>query len=186
MQRFPDAAKFRERGLANEQELDICFSDVAATGEYAWTPSSGVLPPAMQVEDIISDTPIDVAADDDIYDIRTPNEPSPTEVNRKRQKKITGAAKIGKALDRLVEFCHESSSVNSARRGSPGFSIGDCIKAMTELPEIMPGDATYMCGLKLFHNKAHRETFMQIPEEIRYQYIADYLRSGLASQPPHH
>ena len=48
MQKFLEAAKFRERGLAHEHDLHICFADVAATGEYAWTPASGVLPRFMQ------------------------------------------------------------------------------------------------------------------------------------------
>uniref|UniRef100_A0A2N9FRU6 Myb/SANT-like domain-containing protein n=1 Tax=Fagus sylvatica TaxID=28930 RepID=A0A2N9FRU6_FAGSY len=40
----PEAAKFREKGLDNVDLLDIMFKDTAATGNLAWTPSSGVLP----------------------------------------------------------------------------------------------------------------------------------------------
>uniref|UniRef100_A0A2N9EEH3 Myb/SANT-like domain-containing protein n=1 Tax=Fagus sylvatica TaxID=28930 RepID=A0A2N9EEH3_FAGSY len=40
----PEAAKFREKGLDNIDLLDIMFKDTTATGNLAWTPSSGVLP----------------------------------------------------------------------------------------------------------------------------------------------
>lgn len=41
LQRYPDAAKFREKPLQFAEELDTLFNDVAATGEFAYTPSSG-------------------------------------------------------------------------------------------------------------------------------------------------
>ncbi|KAI8008594.1 hypothetical protein LOK49_LG07G02579 [Camellia lanceoleosa] len=42
--RYPDAAKFRRMLLQFSEDLDILFSDAAATGECAYTPSSGVMP----------------------------------------------------------------------------------------------------------------------------------------------
>ncbi len=44
LQEVPEAAKFREKGLDNIDLLDIMFKDTTATGNLAWTPSSGVLP----------------------------------------------------------------------------------------------------------------------------------------------
>ncbi|XP_062100582.1 L10-interacting MYB domain-containing protein-like [Humulus lupulus] len=46
LQSHPDAAKFRIRGIEPEVEekLDRIFMNTVATGEYAWTPSSGIIP----------------------------------------------------------------------------------------------------------------------------------------------
>ena len=52
----------------------ICFADVAATGEYAWTPASGVLPSFMQSdedreqpwEDIADSSPVYTTQDADV------------------------------------------------------------------------------------------------------------------------
>ncbi|THG03083.1 hypothetical protein TEA_026155 [Camellia sinensis var. sinensis] len=40
--RYPDAAKYRRMPLQFTEDLDILFSDAAATGEWLYTPSSGV------------------------------------------------------------------------------------------------------------------------------------------------
>ena len=74
MQKFSDAAKFREKGLPHEHELYICFADVAAIGEYAWTPAFGVLPSFMQsnedkeqpCEDIADSSPVYTTSDADV------------------------------------------------------------------------------------------------------------------------
>ena|ERR1044072_4566757 len=44
MQENPDYEKFRAKGLPFAKDLTILYKDVVATGEHAWTPSSGVLP----------------------------------------------------------------------------------------------------------------------------------------------
>ncbi|XP_062101008.1 uncharacterized protein LOC133806933 [Humulus lupulus] len=42
----PNAAKFHIRGIEPEleQQLDRIFMNIVATEEYAWTPSSGIIP----------------------------------------------------------------------------------------------------------------------------------------------
>ena len=63
MQKFPEVAKFRKKGLPHKHELYICFADVATTWEYAWTPASGVLPSFMQSDEDREEQPCEDIAD---------------------------------------------------------------------------------------------------------------------------
>ncbi|KAI8021275.1 L10-interacting MYB domain-containing protein [Camellia lanceoleosa] len=44
LERYPDVAKFRHMPLQFTEDLDILFSNAATTEEWAYTPSSGVMP----------------------------------------------------------------------------------------------------------------------------------------------
>ncbi|KAI7980379.1 Pentatricopeptide repeat-containing protein [Camellia lanceoleosa] len=43
-ERYPDIAKFQRMPLQFTEDLDILFSDTAAIGAWAYTPSLGVMP----------------------------------------------------------------------------------------------------------------------------------------------
>ncbi|XP_028087188.1 uncharacterized protein LOC114287933 [Camellia sinensis] len=124
LERYPDAAKFRRMPLQFSEDLDILFSDAVATGEWAYTPSSGVMPDTNDnVEEFY--TPHDAEYDDDDLEVV-----HPFELNKKRslntggsstksktKKKFTGATLINKTLDRTVNVV-ESSSATSTQTSS--------------------------------------------------------------------
>ncbi|KAK3230844.1 hypothetical protein Dsin_002725 [Dipteronia sinensis] len=53
-----DASKFRVKGLRHVFKIDELFRDVTATGDRAWSPTSGLMPPlysqAFMTEDNVS------------------------------------------------------------------------------------------------------------------------------------
>ncbi|THF97652.1 hypothetical protein TEA_029421 [Camellia sinensis var. sinensis] len=77
--RYPDAAKFRRMSLQFAKDLDILFSDAAATGEWAYTPSSGVMPQTDETPEEFH-TPLDAEFHDDA-DFEVVH---PSEQNKKR------------------------------------------------------------------------------------------------------
>ncbi|CAL5403683.1 unnamed protein product [Camellia sinensis] len=114
--RYPDAAKFRRMPLQFTEDLDILFSDSAATGEWAYTPSSGVMPHIDEtVEEFHTPHDAEFLNDADLKVVR------PSELNKKRplntdgsstkskrKKKFTGAALLTKTLDRIVNVVESS------------------------------------------------------------------------------
>ncbi|KAK8714010.1 hypothetical protein V6N13_149212 [Hibiscus sabdariffa] len=61
----PKYGKFRNKGLPFYNELTILFKDVTTTGEFAWAPSSGILPNGLggnegDEEDVYRPSPIDL------------------------------------------------------------------------------------------------------------------------------
>ncbi|TXG47773.1 hypothetical protein EZV62_027067 [Acer yangbiense] len=44
LQKYPEASKFRVKGLEHAFKLDELFRDVTATGARAWAPTSGLMP----------------------------------------------------------------------------------------------------------------------------------------------
>ncbi|TXG54104.1 hypothetical protein EZV62_019360 [Acer yangbiense] len=124
----PDAFKFRLKGLKHDDQLEILFKDVAATGDGAWAPSSGFVPiddgPTREgLRDMFhvydqeenSNINIDdsegldnINVDLDALAIRTPTQDN----GKKRKKKIpttkVGAAvKLSKQLDRIWKILQQ-------------------------------------------------------------------------------
>ncbi|CAL5371050.1 unnamed protein product [Camellia sinensis] len=134
LERYPDAAKFWRMPLQFAENLDILFSDVAATGEWAYTPSSGVMPQTDETPREFH-TPHDAEFHDDA-DLEVVR---PSELNKKRssntdgsstksktKKKFTSAALLNKTLDRIVNVV-ESFSATSTQTSSRYPSIAECL-----------------------------------------------------------
>ncbi|XP_028085444.1 L10-interacting MYB domain-containing protein-like [Camellia sinensis] len=62
---YPDATKFWLMPLQFSKDLDILFSNAVAIGEWAYTPSSGVMPNANEAGEEFH-TPHDAKFDDDV------------------------------------------------------------------------------------------------------------------------
>ncbi|XP_028118773.1 L10-interacting MYB domain-containing protein-like [Camellia sinensis] len=149
LERYPDAAKFRRMPLQFSEDLDILFTDAAAIGEWAYTPSSGVMPDTNEnVEEF--HTPHDAEYDDDDLEVV-----HPSELNKKRssntdgsstksktKKKFTGAALINKTLDHIVNVV-ESSSATSTQTSSRYPSIAKCLAKLENIPGVSPDDELY-------------------------------------------
>ncbi|KAK2656433.1 hypothetical protein Ddye_009485 [Dipteronia dyeriana] len=58
IQKYPEASKFRVKGLEHVCKIDELFRDVTATGDRAWAPTSGLMSPlysqAFMIEDNVS------------------------------------------------------------------------------------------------------------------------------------
>ncbi|CAL5326227.1 unnamed protein product [Camellia sinensis] len=134
LERYPDAAKFWRIPLQFAEDLDILFSDAAATGEWAYTPSSGVMPQTDETPEEFH-TPYDAEFHDDadLVVVR------PSELNKKgssntdgsstkskTKKKFTGAALLNKTLDCIVNVV-ESSSATSTQTSLRYPSIAECL-----------------------------------------------------------
>ncbi|THG20776.1 hypothetical protein TEA_003850 [Camellia sinensis var. sinensis] len=155
--RYPDAAKFRRMPLQFTEDLDILFSDSAATGEWAYTPSSGVMPHTDEtVEEFHTPHDAEFLNDADLKVVR------PSELNKKRplntdgsstkskrKKKFTGAALLTKTLDRIVNVV-ESSLATLTQTSLRYPSIAKCWAKLESIPGVSPDDELYVWVARLF------------------------------------
>ncbi|CAL5342622.1 unnamed protein product [Camellia sinensis] len=155
--RYPDAAKFRRMPLQFTEDLDILFSDSAATGEWAYTPSSGVMPHIDEtVEEFHTPHDAEFLNDADLKVVR------PSELNKKRplntdgsstkskrKKKFTGAALLTKTLDRIVNVV-ESSLATLTQTSLRYPSIAKCWAKLESIPGVSPDDELYVWAARLF------------------------------------
>ncbi|KAA0036842.1 L10-interacting MYB domain-containing protein-like [Cucumis melo var. makuwa] len=77
-----EAAKFRAKGLQNADQLDILFKDIAVTGDGAWAPSQGFVPPSTEGNSFRH-----VGENDDTFEDMEHNDTNDTEYSRERKKK---------------------------------------------------------------------------------------------------
>ncbi|KAI8024780.1 L10-interacting MYB domain-containing protein [Camellia lanceoleosa] len=178
-QRYPDAAKFRRMLLQFSEDLDILFSDAAAPGEWAYTPSSGVMP---HTDETVKEfhTLHDVECHDD-NDLEVVH---PSELNKKRssntdgsstksktKKKFTGAAQLNKTLERIVNVV-ESSLATSTRTSSRYPSIAECLAKLESIPGVSPNDELYVWAVQLLLRDKRRECFMTLPtDEVHLRFL---------------
>ncbi|KAL7248647.1 hypothetical protein ACSBR2_003400 [Camellia fascicularis] len=85
--RYLDAAKFRRMPLQFIEDLDILFSDAIVTGEWSYTPSSGVLPHTDETLEEFH-TPHDAEFHDDA-DLEVVH---PSDLNKKGQSNTDGSS----------------------------------------------------------------------------------------------
>ncbi|CAL5326529.1 unnamed protein product [Camellia sinensis] len=177
LERYPDAAKFRRMPLQFSEDLDILFSDAAATGEWAYTPSSGVMP---DVDDNVEEfhTPHDAEYDDDALEVIHPSElnkkrssNTPASSTKSKKTKFAGAALLNKTLARIVNVV-ESSSGTSTQTSSRYPSIADCLAMLENIPGVSPDDDLYVWAARLFLRDKRRECFMSLPtDEVRLKFL---------------
>ncbi|KAM6593853.1 hypothetical protein CsatA_001556 [Cannabis sativa] len=176
-----DASKFRIRRIDPEVEekLDRIVMNTVATGEYAWTPSSGIIP--SESEKPFNDTETlhtQLESSDD--DLETPNingfpreknnkrSTEPLEKqnkkvrNGKRKMKKTGPIVIFEQIGRLADVVEtRSRNIETARKEN---SIAEVIKILNSLPRIEKGSDLYLFATRLFIMKEKREIFASLEE----------------------
>ncbi|KAI8030551.1 L10-interacting MYB domain-containing protein [Camellia lanceoleosa] len=176
IRRYPDAVKFRRMPLQFSEDLDILFSDAAATGEWAYTPSSGVMPDGDDVEEF--HTPHDAVDDDDALEVVHPSElnkkrssNTPGTSTKSKKTKCIGAALLNKTLARIVTVV-ESSSGTSTQTSSRYPSIADCLAKVDKIPGVSLDDDLYVWAARLFLRDKRRECFMSLPtDEVRLKFL---------------
>ncbi|KDO40112.1 hypothetical protein CISIN_1g041555mg, partial [Citrus sinensis] len=93
LKKYPEAKQFRDRPLANAEELEALFLGAVATGAYNWSSGMEGIPEIKNISSMLFETPINL--EDDDCEARTPNsctivdEPLPHDMQRckKKQKK---------------------------------------------------------------------------------------------------
>ena len=153
----PKAKKFQKDGIDPDFEatlLDRMFRQTVATGEDAWTPSSGLVPSPNE-----NDTQSEDSEDSD-------KEPKDTNKKRKRENASNGntnkkergwCTKLSHQIDRLCEAVERRSSTKIDTLGP---SITLAIEHLDTLPSSDPMGETYMFATRRFMNKDKREKFI--------------------------
>ncbi|XP_062089578.1 L10-interacting MYB domain-containing protein-like [Humulus lupulus] len=181
LQSHPDAAKFRIRGIEPEVEekLDRIFMNTVATGEYAWTPSSGIIPsesekPFNNIETLheqleSSDDDLEMPNTDRF--LREKNNKrlaEPLEKQNKAMKhgkgkmKKTGPLMIFEQIGRLADAVEtRSRNIETARKEN---NITEVMKILNSLPGIEKGSSLYLFATRLFIMKEKREMFASLEE----------------------
>ncbi|XP_028054443.1 L10-interacting MYB domain-containing protein-like [Camellia sinensis] len=159
LERYPDVVKFRHMPSQFTEDLDILFSDAAATGEWAYTPRSRVMPHTDETLEKFH-TPHDANLEDD----------TDLEVS-KTKKKFTGAALLNNTLDRIVNVV-ESSSTTSTQTSSRYPSIAECLVKLKSIPVMSSDDELYAWAAELFLRDKHHECFISLPtDEVRLRFM---------------
>ncbi|XP_062089296.1 L10-interacting MYB domain-containing protein-like [Humulus lupulus] len=173
--------QFRIRGIEPEVEekLDRIFMNTVATGEYAWTPSSGIIPsesekPFNNIETLheqleSSDDDLEMPNTDRF--LREKNNKrlaEPLEKQNKAMKhgkgkmKKTGPLMIFEQIGRLADAVEtRSRNIETARKEN---SITEVMKILNSLPGIEKGSSLYLFATRLFIMKEKREMFASLEE----------------------
>ncbi|KAI8032253.1 L10-interacting MYB domain-containing protein [Camellia lanceoleosa] len=164
-QRYPDAAKFREKPLTLADDMDILFSDVSATGEWAYTPSSGVF---LDTEG--SHTPLGDDTDTEIHPSELSNQcRRQKEGPSKKQKgnKKSAAGELSKTLNRIVDAVEASSSIGTQNAAMQNpHTITECLAKISTISGVSEDDELLVWAARLFMKPSLRESFMALPNDV--------------------
>ncbi|XP_048447883.1 L10-interacting MYB domain-containing protein-like [Pyrus x bretschneideri] len=164
---------------ASEEWWNNKIQDVlehSSTGEHAWAPSSGVLPPETREEFIGQIDLDDEEESETMQDLRqatrkgkkrAANQEELQKKVDKKGKKIGGAAKLCGQIDRLVEVYESRSSANSLMRPlNLGSSIAEVIASVAKLSGYEPPNELWLFATCLFCSAEKQEMFatMKDPE----------------------
>ncbi|TXG49506.1 hypothetical protein EZV62_025381 [Acer yangbiense] len=181
LQKYPEASKFRVKGLEHAFKLDELFRDVTATGARAWAPTSGLMPPmyTTSTEDNVDATnslDSEEANHGEEVECRKRKEKT-LEPNRKKFKKgkkknNSTTSKLSKQLDELCESVKNRNSY--IRTDPPGCSVQEVVEKLSTLPECEPMSPLFKLGISLFTKKANREIFVALKEPTyQIQWLKD-------------
>ncbi|KAL7174556.1 hypothetical protein ACSBR2_033740 [Camellia fascicularis] len=166
LQRYHDAAKFREKPLTLADDMDILFSDVFATGEWAYTPSSGVF-----LDTKGSHTPLGEDTDTKIHPSKLSNQcrrqkEGPSK-KQKGNKKQSTAGELSKTLNRIVDAVEASSSngTQNAAMQNP-YTITECLAKISTISGVSEDDDLLVWAARLFMKPSLCESFMALPNDV--------------------
>ncbi|KAK8486069.1 hypothetical protein V6N12_067073 [Hibiscus sabdariffa] len=156
----PKYDKFRNKGLPFYNELTILFKDVTATGEFAWAPSSGILPNGLGGNE---------GDEEDVY------RPSPIDLDTEEGSGDSEDASVG-ATNEFTDI-NLNSSQGTVNQNSEGkrkrVGQGEVLAELQTLDEVAndPVFHTNCCQLMMF--KPARETFIGLRglEEKRMHWL---------------
>ncbi|XP_028057065.1 uncharacterized protein LOC114261060 [Camellia sinensis] len=163
---YPDAAKFREKPLTLADDMDILFSDVSATGEWAYTPSSRVF-----LDTKGSHTPLGDDTDTEIHPSGLSNQcrrqkEGPSN-KQKGNKKQSAAGELSKTLNRIVNTVDASSSTGTQNAAMQNpHTITECLAKISTISSVSEDDDLLVWAARMFMKPSLRESFMALPNDV--------------------
>ncbi|CAL2270589.1 unnamed protein product [Prunus armeniaca] len=153
-----------------EEKLDKMFMNTTATGEHAWAPSCGILPPETEEASMGDVIPLEGSDDSDetIQAIKNATKKgkrrAPEQLNKKQQdkkgRKVGGAEKLAGQIDRLVGVVESRSTATSLMmKMQLGSSIPEVMEVVSSLPGCEPTSTLWMFATRLFLNQEKRKMF---------------------------
>ncbi|XP_028053618.1 uncharacterized protein LOC114257984 [Camellia sinensis] len=158
LQKYPDAAKFCEKPLTLLDDMDILFSDVSATSEWAYTPSSGVFLDTERSHTLLGDD-----TDTEIHSSELSNQcchqkEGPSK-KQKGNKKQSATCELSKTLNRIVDARDNADIQNS-------HTITKCLAKISIISGVSEYDDLLVWAARLFMKPSLRESFMALPNDV--------------------
>ncbi|KAI8007342.1 hypothetical protein LOK49_LG07G02166 [Camellia lanceoleosa] len=149
------AIRVTESNKPSKGRLYVIYA--AATGEWAYTPSSGVMPHTDEtMEEFHTRHDAEFHDDADLKVVhpselnkKRPSNTDGSSTKSKRKKKFTGAILLTKTLDRIVNVV-ESSSTTSTQTSLRYPSIAECLAKLESIPGVSSNDELYVWAARLF------------------------------------
>ncbi|CAL9000370.1 unnamed protein product [Prunus brigantina] len=152
-----------------EEKLDRMFMNTMATGEHAWAPSCGILPPETEEASMGDVIPLEGSDDSNdsnpieiIQAIKNATKKgtrrAPKQLNKKQQdkkgRKVGGAEKLAGQIDHLVGVVESRSTTTSLiMKMQLGISIPEVMEVLSSLPGCEPTSTLWMFVTRLFFNQ---------------------------------
>ncbi|XLT43187.1 hypothetical protein HN873_035791, partial [Arachis hypogaea] len=169
---IPKAKKFRKEGIHPDFEatLDRMFQRTAATGEDAWTPSSGIVSSSIEKDTQLEDSEdFDIEPESSVINIKRKRENFTNANTYKKAKKVGGTQKLSHQIDKLCEAVKRRSS---NKNDTLGPSITQAIEELDAIPDIVPLGQIYMFATRLFLDKDKRELFVALKhKEVKVAWL---------------
>ncbi|GKU92631.1 hypothetical protein SLEP1_g6338 [Rubroshorea leprosula] len=153
--------KFEHHGLENTVELQQMFDKIVVTGETAWTPAAGPIPPVQQ--NVGFEDAVDLeegSGDSDEMNViptqtggssekRKKNTIGPSLTGKGKKVKVGGAAYMQKQLNRLcdaVESYTTTTLSDSSKKNYETYldTTEECMEMLLTLPEVEDGNELFM------------------------------------------
>ncbi|KAI9073912.1 hypothetical protein K1719_044124 [Acacia pycnantha] len=178
-------AKFRNKGLPFAEQLTILFTDVAASGQYIWAPSSWISPTQLNEQENVGDDfgvptkegigdseNVSVEATEHMATINlNSSQASSSKVSgekrnrdsvgrtNKKKAKALASSRIADAIISIVESCHARVDV------VPGSSIGEVMVELLTIEALANDPALHAKCCQLMMLKPARGMFVALRDE---------------------
>ena len=168
--------------MENVDLLDIMFKNIAATGDLAWAPTSGVLLNDLEIpKEGLGDTSADSSSsndNDDVHEDETHNltqPPNPTQNKGKKRVLPSSTQSKGKKGGTALQLTQQLSHIcdvvelrNSAFSVKPSSTIRNVMEHVCTLDDIEKGSELYLMAARIFQKQKKREMFV-VMEELYLQ-----------------
>ena len=153
--------------MENVDLLDIMFKNIAATGDLAWAPTSGVLLNDLEIpKEGLGDTSADSSSsndNNDVHEDETHNltqPPNPTQNKGKKQALPSSTQSKGKKGGIALQLTQQLSCIydvvelrNSACSVEPSSTICNVMEHVCTLDGIEKGSKLYLMVARIFQNE---------------------------------
>ncbi|KAH9669600.1 L10-interacting MYB domain-containing protein [Citrus sinensis] len=156
LKKYPEAKQFRNKPLANAEELVALFSGAVATGAYNWSSGMEGIPEMGNLSSMLSETPINV--EDNDCEVKTPDsytnvdEPLSDDMQRcKKKQKKSKSDETREDINKLVAVLEKTDD--------KGPSITQCMPILRKLLTY-DNPMYYVATNALCNKREYRELWM--------------------------